>query len=239
MPAASHLAIHFRDDRRSESDPRQAARRTLRAVSVPIVWTAITGAIGYGALVISDVVPVQQFGAILGSCTLIAALLVMAISPVAMLPPFRLEIPVLHGSSSRVTAPMNRLTGWVYRHPWSVVAVVAVTIVPLLAGVGRLVYETNYINLFRPTARVVDDYHRVERKLGGIGLVSVVVPVGPKVEVDQIARFKAVDDRVGAIRVGSGTGVSGVLSLATVLDPDGKIAALPTPPTGPSPPSST
>ncbi len=30
MPAASHLAIHFRDERRREADPRVAARSTLR-----------------------------------------------------------------------------------------------------------------------------------------------------------------------------------------------------------------
>ena len=102
MPAASHLAIHFRDERRREADPRQAARSTLAAVAAPIVWTAITGAIGYGALVTSDVVPIQQFGAILATCTFGAAILVMLISPIAMLPPFRLEVPVRHGSHSPV-----------------------------------------------------------------------------------------------------------------------------------------
>ncbi len=109
MPAASHLAIHFRDERRREADPRQAARSTLAAVAAPIVWTAITGAIGYGALVTSDVVPIQQFGAILATCTFVAAILVMLISPIAMLPPFRLEIPVRHGSHSPVAGLMNRL----------------------------------------------------------------------------------------------------------------------------------
>ncbi len=38
--------------------------------------------------------------------------------------------------------------------------------------------ESNYINLFRPKSRVVRDYHTVESKLGGIGLVELVVPVG-------------------------------------------------------------
>ena len=99
MPAASHLAIHFRDDRRREADPAIAGRLTLRGVAAPIIWTAITGAIGYGALVTSNLVPVQQFGAILGICTLCAALLVMVISPIAMLPPFPLEIPVRAGSA--------------------------------------------------------------------------------------------------------------------------------------------
>ena len=36
------------------------------------------------------------------TCTFVAAMLVMLISPVAMLPPFRLEIPVRHGSHSPV-----------------------------------------------------------------------------------------------------------------------------------------
>ena len=126
MPAASHLAIHFRDDRRREADPRVAARLDLaRPSRSPILWTAITGAIGYGALVTSDVVPIQQFGAILGICTLIAALLVMALSPIAMLPPFPLEMPVRHGSRSRVAGAMNRLTVWVYDHPRTIVAAVA------------------------------------------------------------------------------------------------------------------
>ncbi len=98
MPAASHLAIHFRDECRREPDPRAAGRATLRAVWSPIAWCAVTGAIGYGALFISDVVPIKQFGAILGLCTLIAAVLVVALSPIAMLPPFPLEVPVRHGS---------------------------------------------------------------------------------------------------------------------------------------------
>ena len=93
MPAASHLAIHFREARRHEADPWVAARSALSAVWIPIFWCAVTGAIGYGALVTSDVVPIRQFGAILGTCTLLAALLVMVLSPIAMLPPIPLEIP--------------------------------------------------------------------------------------------------------------------------------------------------
>ena len=44
MPAASHLALHYRDDRRRQADPRIAAKTTLSTVSVPILWCALTGA---------------------------------------------------------------------------------------------------------------------------------------------------------------------------------------------------
>ncbi len=227
MPAASHLAIHFRDERRKQADPRQAAGSTLAAVAAPIAWTAITGAIGYGALVTSDVVPIQQFGWILATCTFAAAILVMLISPIAMLPPFRLEVPVRHGSHSPVASLMNRLILWVYRHPTAIVLTIFAIVSPLAIGMYRLSFETNYINLFRPETRVVKDYHTVESKLGGIGLVELVVSVGPSLSTHTLEDLKGVEDQVRKIRVSDPTAIAQVLSLATVLDPDGRLAALP------------
>ncbi|APW59576.1 efflux RND transporter permease subunit [Paludisphaera borealis] len=226
MPAASHLAIHFRDNRRRDSDPWAAGRLTLRTVWTPIVWTAVTGAIGYGALVTSDVLPIQQFGAILGVCTLTAAVLVMVLSPIAMLPPFPLEIPVREGSQSRVSGVMNRLTFWVHRHPIRVVAVVAALTIPLSLGVFRLTYETNYINLFRPQTRVVRDYRAVESKLGGIGLVELVVPIGSAVGPEVVAKLNRVGSTIASLAPNDPRAIAQVISLATVLDPDGRIAAL-------------
>ena len=227
MPAASHLAIHFRDERRRESDPRVAGASALRAVWIPIFWCAVTGAIGYGALVISDVVPIEQFGAILGSCTLIAALLVMVLSPIAMLPPIPLEVPVRYGSSSWVAGAMNRLTGRVYRHPGAIVLVVFAIVLPLTAGIAWLRYESNYINLFRPNTRVVRDYHAVEARLGGIGLVELIVPLGKTIDRDTLDRLRNLEREVASIRVGHDPEGPNVISLATVLDPEGRLSHLP------------
>jgi predicted RND superfamily exporter protein len=227
MPAASHLAIHFRDNRRREADAIAAGRRTLRAVAVPILWTAITGAIGYGALVTSDVVPIQQFGAILAICTLSSAVLVMVICPIAMVPPFPLEIPVREGSRSRVAAAMNRLTFWVFQHPGTIVAAVAAVVIPLSLGIFNLRYENNYINLFRRETRVVQDYGTVESKLGGIGLVEFVVPVGKSISPPALAQLADVERRVAEIPVPDRRAIAQVLSMATILDPDGRIAPLP------------
>ncbi len=227
MPAASHLAIHFRDYRRSEPDRYKAAIMTLKAVAVPIVWTAITGAIGYGALLTSDVVPIRQFGAILATCTFGAAILVMLLSPMAMLPPFRLEVPVRYGSRSRVAALMNRQIFQVYRHPGVVAAVIFAIVIPISLGLFRLSYETNYINLFRPETRIVQDYHTVETKLGGIGLVELVVPSGPEFSPRLLAGLRQVENRVRSIKVADPRAISQVLSLATMLDPDGRLGALP------------
>jgi predicted RND superfamily exporter protein len=196
-------------------------------VSVPILWCAITGAIGYGALVTSDVVPIVQFGSILGTCTLVSALLVIAIAPVAMLPPFRLEIPVRYGSESRVSEGMNRLIAWVHRHPLAIVGGVLAVVIPLTAGMVHVRNESNYINLFRPESRVVRDYHMVETRLGGIGLVELIVPVGPTIDEPALERMRRIERALVDLGKNGGPSVSGVLSLATVLDPDGRLAKLP------------
>jgi uncharacterized protein len=226
MPAASHLAIHYRDERRREGDARVAARRTLAAVSSPILWCAATGAIGYGALVTSTVVPIRQFGWIMGLCTLLAALLVMAISPAAMLPPFPMGRSTKMGSISKVALGMERVTEWVYNHPTRVIIGLVALVVPLAAGMGGLSYETNFINAFKPRSRVVLDYSAVESRLGGIGLVEVLVPVSGPIAPATLEKFRSVEE--GLTRENRrGSRASLVLSLATILDPDRRIAALP------------
>ena len=178
MPAASHLAIHFRDDRRREADPRVAARLTLRAVAAADLLDGhhrghrLRG-------------PVHQRPgsdpAVRGDSGNLHALLGdpgdghLADRDA---PPFPLEIPVKEGSqlagrrshepADLVGLPPSRGDR---RSPWPSWSC------RCQLGIFNLSYETNYINLFRPETRVVQDYKTVESKLGGIGLVELVVPV--------------------------------------------------------------
>jgi uncharacterized protein len=228
MPAASHLAVHFRDECRREGNARVAARLTLSVVSSPVLWCAVTGAIGYGALVTSNVVPIRQFGWIMGLCTLLASLLVMVISPAAMLPPFRLDLPTKLGSFSPVGRGMGRVTEWVYHHPTRIVVGLVAIVLPISAGMGRLSYESNYINAFKPQTRVVQDYRKVEARLGGIGVVELIVPISGPVSSRTLEQFRSVERGLIDEKVPSTVPkASYVLSLATVLDPDRRIVALP------------
>jgi len=227
MPAASHLAIHFRDDSRKEQSRKIAARTTLQSVTTPIVWCALTGAIGYAALLTSNVMPVFQFGAVLAACTLVASLLTLAISPIAMLPPFRLEIPVKFGSTSRLGTGLSRLTQLVVEYPAIVVVTVVLVVLPLATGMSRLKYESNYINAFSPDARVVRDYHATEARLGGIGLISLVAPQKGPIDPPLLTAFADLDAQLAALKRQGKPEIARTISLATVLDPDGRLLALP------------
>lgn len=224
MPAASHLALHFRDELRSGLKRREAAARTLMDVLKPIFWCAITGAIGYLALATSSVEPVRQFGAILGGCTLIAALWTTALAPAAMLPPGAREVPGLVASRNRLAIAFRNLTDFTMTHPGRVVAAVLILVLPLAAGMMRLTYESNYVHMFRPQARIVTDYQFVESRLGGIGQISLVVPAPDQAEPGFLARLEKVTRRLESL--GSERVVK-VLSLATAMDSEGLWAKKP------------
>jgi predicted RND superfamily exporter protein len=120
---------------------------------------------------------------------------------------------------------MEWLTEWVYGHPLRVVIAVVAVVAPLTSGMGRLTYETNFINAFKPTTRVVRDYATVESRLGGIGLVEVLVPMSGPITPASLAKFREVEG--GLIGTsGPAPSASYVLSLATILDPDRRIEAL-------------
>ncbi len=171
--------------------------------------------------------PIFQFGAILAACTLLAAVLTYAISPVAMIPPFRMEIPVKFGSESRVGSTLTKITAKVVEHPGLVVAAIFAFVLPVTLGMLRIEYESNYINAFSREARVVRDYHATEARLGGIGLISLVVPMDKPLESSSLKSFARLDEGLAGLRRGGRKAIGRTISLATILDPDGRLLKLP------------
>ncbi len=102
--------------------------------------------------------PIQQFGWIMGICTLLASLLVMLIAPSGDAPAVPDGLADPDGPGRLGFRGVGRTTGWVYRHPTPVVVGLMALVVPVAAGMGCLTYETNYINAFKPQTRVVRDY---------------------------------------------------------------------------------
>lgn len=230
MPAAGHLAIHFRESRARTRAREPSARETLQAVISPILWCAATGALGYGVLLTSNLVPVRQFGAILGGCTLIAALLTLALAPIAMLPPFsaafgfELALPAAADPLASAPRTMNRLTDWVQRRSVWIVASVFAIVVPVVLGMRLLEYESNYINVFRKHARVLRDYHEVENQLGGIGLFVLAVPLENGLESRALGRLQEFERRVkAAAERNPRLKFAQIISAATVLDPEHRL----------------
>jgi uncharacterized protein len=225
MPAASHLAMHYREATRRYVDSDQSVRHTLVAVALPIAWCSLTAAAGYLALLSSTVRPVFQFGMTMAVCNLIAGAIAYGLAPGAMQPPRLLRRRKQIGEADPVPSQgghdghdrLGRFTAWVLDHPRSILAALILPSLAIVIGIGRLQFESNYISIYRGHSRVAQDYRYVEERMGGIGLIELVLPSpqeSKEITPNWLNSLREMTDNIRATQPGL---VAEALSLADVL----------------------
>ena len=230
VAAVMHAGVRLRHPRKSEGG-ESGAVSVVAALTIPIAWTCLTDSAGFASLLVSDVRPVVQFGAMTAVAAaavlvsilwfapaLLAAPAVWPIRSVADQPPEekkngarnrKLET-VLHAAA---TASVAR------RVPLAIACIVAFFASAL--AVSRLSTKASFLDNFRDDSPIVQAYDRVERQLGGAGVWDVVVPMPDLIREQDLDAVFELEDQLRDLRVtvsdryGGGTrGLTKVLSLA-------------------------
>ncbi len=226
MPAASHLAVHFRESLRNQFNPEIAARQTLAVVSVPVAWCALTAAAGYLATLSSSVRPVYQFGLTMAVCNILAGLLAYVLAAGAMQPPRWLrrratqELTPYEAEFNPKQTQLSRVTEWLLDHPGRTLTFFVAPCLVIAVGIGQVRFESNYIKIYKGNSRVAQDYRYVEQRLGGIGVVELVVPApkdAAEVTAEWLEKIRAATEQLKSV---DRELVGEVLTLADVLIPD-------------------
>ncbi len=214
MPAASHLALRYRQVRRQGLTGPEAARTSLEHTFTPVVWCALTAAVGYLAVwIVSTVLPVRQMGLTMFVTNLIAGALTFALAA-GLMTDWRRSAPASLAGGERESASVGRLTSWVIAHPIPVLMLFALPCLVLAIGVFWLRLESNHVKVFRQSARVAQDYFFVEERMGGIGLVEIVFPAPEKVDAAWIEKLQDFSRQIVETDPHL---VQGVISLADLL----------------------
>ena len=171
-----HVIVCYREGLTGGMPPGRALVQTLERLAAPVSWACITDAAGFGALLAAKVVPVQAFG------------LMMAIGSLAVLVSCALLIPSLammgpaawiakdHSGDRFLNRRLLWLFGLVNRYPVPVAVITATVSLLACLGVTRLKTETDFTRNFRSSTEIVQSYQVVESKLGGAGVLDVVLP---------------------------------------------------------------
>jgi predicted RND superfamily exporter protein len=185
-----------------------------RAIAVswrPCALSAGTTAVGLFSLVVSELEPIRVFGfhAALGVLTTLALLFLVVPGIFARWP--------IHGRNARpveATAPMP-FAAAVLRH--AVPIVIAAGLAMLVAGAGTPQVRTSVAidTLFTPESRVILDYAWLERTIGPLVPVEVVLRFDADSAIRAAERLDLVRE-VGEA-VADLPGVTGILSAATFL----------------------
>jgi hypothetical protein len=181
ISAGVHLVNYYHDELRRVG-PERAVDSALRIGRTPCWLAAMTTAIGVGSLVVSEIVPVRQFGWMSAIGVLSTTALLFLVTPGAMqlwprLWRNRKDAAVLGESTAleRKYDAWDRLAEMVCRR-WKVF--MAAPIILLLAGAAGLLMVRTSVSvqsLLVPESRVIRDFNWLEEHLGPLVPLDVVV----------------------------------------------------------------
>jgi predicted RND superfamily exporter protein/CRP-like cAMP-binding protein len=175
---AIHVVASFHADFEGDDPPeggRQAVRRTLAHVALPILVTAITTGAGFLALALNPIVSVQLFGlfSMLGVFYAVLATLTLSPALLALLPPPRAS------RAPALAAGLDRLSGFLARHAvdrrgrqfaiWGAVLVLA-----LLAST-QIRVGTEVMTGFHEDLPLRQSYEAINARLGGANELQILL----------------------------------------------------------------
>jgi predicted RND superfamily exporter protein len=192
IATATHIALRFREKRQADAISREAALAdTISELTPAIFWTCATTAVGFAALLSSEITPVRSFGLMMSLATLIVFFVVVLITPGGMA---RWRRPAVVSSAPTVAsrlldlligdpvpAPAERHlvralggVGQLVHHRPTMVGFTAAAIVAIAGlGITRLRVETDFSRNFREDSSLVESLNFAESKLGGVGTWEV------------------------------------------------------------------
>lgn len=234
---AVHVTVHFQEERQRGTEARAALVSVLAWLVSPIVFSAATDVAGFASLLTADVRPVQDFGVMmaigaaysgLAVLFVVPALLTMARRPGEwLLRRTRLAVfdpdPRPPWGQRRIDSQLRTLVEWADRRRWPIVVLTVLLLVAALAGSQRLEVETDFTRNFRPSNEIVRSYEFVESRLGGAGVLDILLPAPERLDWEYLSKVQALEQRLRKevqVRDESGQtqpGLTKVLSLSDAV----------------------
>ena len=200
ISTTTHIIVHYRE-LRSELDQHAATLRTLRELWHPVLWTVITIAVGFAALLVSDIVPVRSFAIMMTLGTLMALVFTLAVLPATLASGSHVPIPGRVRLEDALDGLLDRMSHMIERHPvgtsiWCLV-LTAVT----APGLFIMQVETDFSKNFRESSPIVQSLKFIETHLGPAGSWDVSFDVPTPITTEFLDSTRELTDRLHELSV--------------------------------------
>ena len=206
-----HITVRYREMRLVKRYPRQRAMMlVLDSLLMPITWTCVTTAAGFFALTIADVEPVSDFGWLMAFGSLYVLLSVVLLVPgLALLGDVDSD-PQETWGEDWLEKRLRRSSRLIQRYPRRILVAVIAVMSLICSGLFFLKVETDFTKNFREKSEIIQAYNFVEQRLGGAGVLDVVIQSPQVLTRDFLKEVERLQQK---------------LSELTVLDQNGEPAA--------------
>ena len=191
----THIIVHYRE-LRSELDQYAATLRTLRELWHPVLWTVITIAVGFAALLVSDIIPVRSFAIMMTLGTLMVLVVTLAVLPATFASGQHVPIPGRVGMEDRLDQLLDRMSHMIDRHPIGTTAGCLVLTAVTAPGLLMMQVETDFSKNFRKSSPIVQSLKFIEKNLGPAGSWDVAFDVPDPITNEFLDSTRELTDRL-------------------------------------------
>jgi predicted RND superfamily exporter protein len=197
-----HIIVRYREARIDRSHDRETALvKTLASMMLPVTWTCLTTAAGFLALTIAKVEPIVDFGWMMVVGTMHVWLNVFLLIPsLAMAGEIDADPQATWGEGC-----LEKILGassWlIVGNPVKTGLAVLAVFLGLGAGLTRLQVESDFTKNFRQDSTIIQAYTFVEQRLGGAGILDVVIRVPDNFNREFLEKIDALQNDLRHLRL--------------------------------------
>jgi len=181
---AIHLANYYRDQLAETGVVEGAAGRAVHHALLPLTLATGTTAIGLATLAVSELVPIRMFGIFSAAGVVLSFLILVFFMPALLeLFPPKLKLGKLAESDRDdqwkpiEESPWWSVGQWIVRHNGLVTAACLLAMAGVGYGLTRVESSVQLMRLFSPQARIRQDYKWLEKHLGPLVPMEILVRI--------------------------------------------------------------
>jgi hypothetical protein len=177
-----HILANYQDSVYKAESRREAIVRTVRLSMVPCLLTSLTTMVGFGSMVINDIIPIQQLGVY--SAVGIAFAYVFGITLIPILLSYLRHLHLMELKTQENPIPgrlgpmLRRLARINLRRSWLVLGLSVLLVVVTVAGIRRLYVDTDAANWFGQDSALKKSFELVNQKIAGAAVFYVSIEMG-------------------------------------------------------------
>jgi predicted RND superfamily exporter protein len=182
---AIHLANYYRDQLAETGVQEGAAGRAVHHALLPLTLATGTTAVGLATLAVSELVPIRMFGIFSAAGVVASFLILVTFMPAALeLFPPKLKIGAAAGGDEAdpnwrpiEESPWWRVGQWITKHNGLVATACLLVMAGVAYGMTHVESSVQLMRLFSPKARIREDYKWLEKNLGPLVPMEILVRI--------------------------------------------------------------
>jgi len=212
-----HITVTYRE-LRDHFSREEAFQRTFARLGEPMIWVAVTTAVGFASLLDSGATPVRSFSLMMAVGSMIVPVLCVLILPGGILIGQLQSDPRPPLGEEWLSRRLEAMSSWAVRHPWIIVVMTAIISVLGAIGMSWLTVETDFSRNFRAKSEIVQAIDFFENHLGGAGSWEVNFSVPNQFEKLPFDKIRDLTQELRDLKLPDGSSLTKVVSYTDGLD---------------------